>query len=80
MNTFPSALRILVVLIPIASTVPLQPSIDIRSPTANWSSNSINIPVIISCTRLCAPKAIATLPTPATAMNDIIFMPNTLKI
>ena len=60
----PAALRTTVQRNVRCSTRPISESTWIRSPTTYWSSKTMKKPLMKSFSRLCAPKAIATLARP----------------
>lgn len=60
---------------PTLSTVPTASPTSTTSPTPYWSSNSMNIPVMKSRTKFCAPKPSATPTMPADAMKGATFTP-----
>ena len=62
----------LTVLIVIASTRPEWPATSTISPIVICPSKIINKPVIISLTKVCAPKPTAKPTTPAAAINGPI--------
>ena len=51
-----------------------------KSPIEIWSSTKMNKPVIISFTKVCAPKPTANPTTPAPANNGAIFKPSSERV
>src|ERR1700722_13787961 len=60
------------------STRPVSPFTCSMSPSEYWSSKTMKIPLIRSFNRLCAPKARATLSTPAVARAGAMSKPRIL--
>ncbi len=73
--TVPLRSRRRIVRIDIASTSPIWPPTRATSPTETVSSIRMNRPVMMSRTKVCDPKPIASPTTPAPASNGVMLMP-----
>ena len=73
--TWPCRSRRRMVRMVIASTVPVWPPAVTTSPTATLSSSRMKSPVMMSFTRVCAPKPMARPATPTPASTGAMSMP-----